>query len=930
MTPSPDPAPVLPIAPLPSGTVTFAFTDIEGSTQRWERDGAAMQGAVRRHDELVRAAIAEYGGHVFKTIGDAYCAAFARPEDAVGAMLAAQRALIAEDFSAVDGLRVRAAIHSGTADERDGDYFGSAVNRVARLLAIGHGGQILTSGVTTDLVQGALPAKTSLRDLGEHRLKDLTHPEQVYQLIADGLPETFPPLRSLESLPNNLPLQLTSFVGREDEVAEIGELIGKTRLLTLVGTGGVGKTRTALQVAAELLDGSGDGVWFVDLAPLRDPTLVGHEIVSALGLTVPPEKTAADVLIAYLKPRRLLLILDNCEHLVAAAASTIDAILRGCPRVKILATSREGLNVSGESVHRMPSLGLPPEGAPLTAAQASAFGAVALFTERARAADGRFTLTDQNAAIVAEVCRRLDGIALAIELAAPRVKVLAVEQLSKRLDERFRILTGGSRSALPRQQTMRALIDWSYDLLSDNEKTVFRRAGTFVGGFTLEAAASVCAADTGLDEWEVLEILSTLVDKSLVSTEIAESQQRYRLLESMREYARTRLSESGELQTTSGAHAAYYLEYAKQKRDEWGVTPGAQWIAPMLPEIDNFRAALAWSLENDLIAGGELAAALCRFFDRLALQEEGLRWVEAALAAERTLPDLLEADLNDARLTMLINQGRFEPAIAAGRRAVEIAREFGDDRLLVGSLLGLATALTAMGLDQELTGVADEAAAVAQRLDDELLTSRVNVMVAARASIDNDLRRRMLAASVATQKRLRRQRVAGLSLLGWANLELTFGDPETAKDIAQQAVDLCRSLEPTMHVRSLALLWSAFLQAGETALARATALEQLELATRLQKPLDSRGAVTVLVALQQPLGDAALAARLLGYSEDDVTGPAAGPVQAVLTDLRARAVAGITAEIGAAAFAANALEGAAWDEETACAETMKLLRSGSE
>jgi len=705
---------------------------------------------------------------------------------------------------------------------------------VARLLAIGHGGQVLVSGVTTDLVQGELPAKTSLRDLGEHRLKDLTHPEQVYQLIAEGLPETFPPLRSLDSLPNNLPLQLTSFVGREDEVAEIGALIGTTRLLTLVGTGGIGKTRTALQVAAELLDGSGDGVWFVDLAPLRDPSLVVHEVVSALGLSVPPEKTATEVVIGYLKPRRLLLILDNCEHLVAAAASTIDAILRGCPRVKVLATSREGLNVSGESVHRMPSLGLPPEGSRLTAVQASAYGAVALFAERARAADGRFALTDQNAVIVAEVCRRLDGIALAIELAAPRVKVLAVEQLSRRLNERFRILTGGSRNALPRQQTMRALIDWSYDLLSEGEKIVFRRAGTFVGGFTLEAAATVCDGDAGLDEWEILEILSTLVDKSLIATEIQGSQQRYRLLESMREYARARLTESAELEATSYAHAAYYRTYAKQQRDEWDVTPGAQWIAPMLAEIDNFRAALAWSLEADPIVGAELAAALCRFFDRLALQEEGLRWIETALAAERELPKPLEGDLNDARLTLLINQGRFEASIAAGLRALEIARELEDDRRLVVSLLALSLAFTTMGREDELSDLADEAAALAQTLGDELLISRANIMQATRESVDTQRRREMFSTSIATQKRLRRQRIAGLSLMHWTNFELAFGDPATSKEIALQTVGLCRSIEPTMYVRSLGMLWCAFLQAGDTAKARATALEQLELAARIQ------------------------------------------------------------------------------------------------
>ncbi len=903
--------------------MTFAFTDIEGSTRRWERDRAAMQSAVRRHDELMRGAILEHGGYVFKTVGDAYCAAFARPEDAVEAMLAAQRALVAEDFSAVDGLRVRAAIHTGTVDERDGDYFGPAVNRVARLLAIAHGGQVLASGVTTDLVQGALPARTSLRDLGEHRLKDLIHPEQVYQLVADGLPETFPPLRSLQSLPNNLPLQLTSFVGREDEVAEISALIGTTRLLTLVGTGGVGKTRTALQVAAELLDGSGDGVWFVDFAPLRDASLVAHEVVSALGLTVPPETTAAAVVIAYLKARRLLLILDNCEHLVASAASMIDAILRSCPQVKILATSREGLNVSGEWVHRMPSLALPPEGAKLTAAEASAYGAVALFTERARAADGRFTLTDQNAAIVAGVCRRLDGIALAIELAAPRVKVLAVEQLSRRLDERFRILTGGSRTALPRQQTMRALIDWSYDLLSNNEKSVFRHAGTFVGGFTLEAAAAVCAGDTGLDEWEVLEVLSTLVDKSLVSTEMLDSQQRYRLLESLREYARTRLAEAGEMEAASHAHALHYRDYAQKKCGDWEITPGAQWIAPMLAEIDNFRAALAWLLAETPVVAAEAALALCRFFDRLGLQEEGLHWIEAVLVTGATLPKPLEADLHDARVTLFVNQGRFEASMDAAQLALDIARELGDERRLVTALVSMAIALMSMGQDRKRAEICAEASALAHALDDDLLISQADMMLAASAFNDVKQRRELFASSIATQKRLHRNRLAALAMLYWAIWELELGDYAAAQKIGAQSVELSRSIEPTLHLRSLGVLAAAQAHGDEPAHARTAAMEKLELGVALRKPRDCQFAVIILVAMQEDVGDAALHAKLLGYASIafSIIGDA---MWQLVNALRERAVARVTAVLGEAAFEAYAAEGSAWDEEAVYAEARKL------
>ncbi|MFN2462011.1 MAG: adenylate/guanylate cyclase domain-containing protein, partial [Candidatus Velthaea sp.] len=358
---------------LPTGTVTFVFSDIEGSTHRWERDRAGMQTAVRRHDALMRTAIEAHGGYVFKTIGDAFCAVFWRPEEAMGAALDAQRTLGAEDFSAVGGVRVRMALHTGTSDERDGDYFGPAVNRVARLLAIGHGGQVLVSGTAADLLQGEMPPQSSLRDLGAHRLKDLARPEQVYQLVATDLPQTFPALRSLDALPNNLPRQLTSFVGRDEELAEITELIKRSPLVTLVGTGGAGKTRCALQVGAELLDGSGDGVWLVELAPTSDPSLVASVIAQALNVQETPNRPMLETLLAYLKRKRLLLILDNCEHLIDEARNVTAAVLRSCPDVHVLATSREGLNVAGEHVYRMPSLSVPPAGEALTAEAVSRY-----------------------------------------------------------------------------------------------------------------------------------------------------------------------------------------------------------------------------------------------------------------------------------------------------------------------------------------------------------------------------------------------------------------------------------------------------------------------------------------------------------------------------------------------------------------------------
>jgi class 3 adenylate cyclase len=475
------------VASIPSGTITFVFTDIEGSTQRWDRDRAAMEEAVRRHDVLMREAVAAHNGYIFKTLGDAFCAAFARPEEAVAAIFDAQCALGAEDFSAVDGLRVRAAVHTGTADERDRDYFGPAVNRVARLLGIAHGAQVLVSGVTSDLVQGSLPSQASLRDLGEHRLKDLSRPEYVYQLVGPSLIADFPPLRSLGVLPNNLPSQSTRFIGREVELAAITKLVETNRLVTLVGSGGVGKTRTSLQVAANLLDGSGDGVWFIELAPLSSGDLIPSTVAHAMNLALPADGDQLEHLVRALQKKRALLVFDICEHLIEPAARVISAILRGCREVTTLASSRQGLGIAGETTYRMPPLTTPRDdpAAPLSAADAPRYTAIVLFAERARASDNRFALTDENAPIVADICRRLDGIALAIELAAARVKILSPRQLRDKLDERFRVLTGGSRDALPRQQTLRALIDWSHDLLDARERILFRRLGIFVDGFTL-------------------------------------------------------------------------------------------------------------------------------------------------------------------------------------------------------------------------------------------------------------------------------------------------------------------------------------------------------------------------------------------------------------------------------------------------------------
>ena len=677
---------------LPTGTVTFVFTDIEGSTERWDRNRGAMQVAMRRHDEVMRAAMAQHGGVVFKTIGDAFCAAFARPEDAVAAALEAQRTLAAEDFSAVNGLRVRAAIHTGTADERDGDYFGPAVNRVARLLAIGHGGQVLVSGVTSDLVHGALPSQATLHDLGEHRLRDLSRPEYVYQLLAPELAAEFPPLRSLDVLPNNLPLQLTSFVGRETEIAEITALIAEHRLVTLVGTGGVGKTRTSLQVAANLLDGSGDGVWFIELAPLGSGEYIPSTVAQALGITLPIEGDPIETLVRALKAKHALLVFDNCEHMVEPAARVISTILSGCPKVKILASSRQGLGVRGEETYRMPSLDVPREGdAGVDVTQAIRSAAIALFVERARSADKKFTFTDENAPVIADICRRLDGIPLAIELAASRVKMFTPKQVFERLDERFRMLTGGSRDVLPRQQTLRALIDWSHDLLDSRERLLFRRLGIFVNGFTYEGAVAVGGGED-LDEFELFDVLSSLVDKSLVLAEPQADAVRYRLLESTRAYALEKLADAGEREFAAARHLGYLHDrFADLEATLERTARPSDLRTALSTELEDLRFALDGSVARSaIIEGGELLSSLASNWTNFGLDAEGIRRCEqfrAALPRDQTR--LL------ARLSSTVAWLENERGQRA--RALEIATEAAANARMSGDVVAMVEASRILG-----------------------------------------------------------------------------------------------------------------------------------------------------------------------------------------------------------------------------------------
>jgi len=617
---------------LPTGTVTFLFSDIEGSTERWETHGEAMKAAVARHEKLVRQAISRHDGYIFKMLGDAFCSAFATAPNALKAAVEAQRALAMEDFSAVDGLRVRMGLHTGSADERDADYFGPAVNRVARLMSIGHGAQVLLSDTTHALVQNEPPPETIFTDLGSHRLKDLAQPEHVWQVTLSGHKSDFQPLKSLDALPNNLPIQVTSFRGRERDLEDLKLHLLEHRLITLVGAGGVGKTRLAVQLGAEVLDRFPDGVWISDLAPIADAELVSSVVAKALGVSQAQVRLTDESITHSLKGRQLLLVLDNCEHVVETAAALADAIHCHCPDVRILVTSRQALGVHGEKVVRLDSLAVPDKLANIQPTAALEFGAVALFTDRASLVDQSFRLGGDNARTVSDICRRLDGIPLAIELAAARVNVMSIPNLALRLDERFKVLTGGSRTALPRQKTLTALFDWSYDLLTPDERVLFNRLSIFAGSFTEDAAASVCAED-GAESADVLDLIGSLADKSLMVVDKSGNQERYRMLESTRQYALGKLAAGGEYERLARRYANYYCNFARQPERGLSAIPLSEWLARIEPELENLRATMDWTLVKgqEVALGAFLAGALEMFWWHGGLEAEGLRWIDLAL-----------------------------------------------------------------------------------------------------------------------------------------------------------------------------------------------------------------------------------------------------------------------------------------------------------
>jgi predicted ATPase/class 3 adenylate cyclase/Tfp pilus assembly protein PilF len=905
------------VASPPTGTLTFLFTDIEGSTKMWEHNATAMQAALARHDEMLRDTIEERGGYVFKTVGDAFCAVFPTALDALEAALDAQRRLLSSKWVETGPLRVRMALHMGVAEERDGDYFGPPLNRVARLLSAAHGGQVLLTAATHEMVRDQLPAGADLLDLGERRLKDLFRPERVFQLSAPELPSKFPPLRTLEGHPNNLPLQPTPLVGREREVEEVAQrlLASETRLLTLTGAGGVGKTRLALQVAADLLDEFSEGTFFVALANVTDPALVASAMSQPLEVKESGGQPLEESLKAYLQDKHMLLVLDNFEQ-VLEGAPVVGELVAACPKLKVLATSRIPLRLYGEQEYAVPPLALPDPRVLPPVKVLTQYEAVRLFVERARAVKADFEVTNESAPAVAEICARLDGLPLAIELAAARIRVLPPHKMLERLGDRLKLLRGGARDLPTRQQTLRGTIDWSYDLLEEGEKTLFGRLSVFSGGRTLEAIEEICDPEGELDSLEGVE---SLLEKSLLRQEEGpQSEPRFVMLETVHEYAREKLQESGEAEEIKRAHAEHFLALAEEAESAFTGPDQLEWLERLEAEHDNMRAALSWALEEggDAGLGLRLAGALSLGWLHRGHLSEARSWLEEGLMKGGAAPASVRAQALEMLSYVAITQDDLERHESVCEEALTLNRKLQDKAGIAQALDGLGWAAIMRGDLERASTLLEEALATAQESGHEPgIAMALNGLAVAEADRgDFDRAEALWEEALALNRRLGN---FGQILLNLGHMGYTAaarGDLERADALHKEELELARESRSKLG-RAWSTTSLGLVAALRGDLERADAL--LKEGLRLHRELETRGDIAEclegIAEVARARGDARRSARLWGAAD--------GLREASATPWMPRAKALHEPRLNAAR---SRLDGKAWEEAFAEGRAMTL------
>ena len=857
---------------LPTGTVTFLFTDIEGSTRLLQRVGEGYRNVLDAHDRMLREAIAAGGGVEVQTDGDAFFAAFPTAPGALRAAAQAQLALSKHPWPEADVVRVRMGVHTGEGVLGGANYVGLDVHRAARIAAAGHGGQVLVSDATRALAEHALPGGVGLRALGSHRLKDIDQPEHIYQLVIDGLPDAFPPIRTLDARQTNLPPERTSFVGREREVAETTVLLERARLLTLTGPGGVGKTRLALKVASDQLDRFADGVYLADLSPITDPTLVPAAIAAALLVREQPGRDPVDALVEHIGTRELLLVLDNLEQIIGASTA-VGRLLDSAPRLTILATSRVPLHLAGEQEFQVPPLALPDPVGRSDLASISGNEAVALFVQRAAAVRPAFRLTAHNAATVAQVTIELDGLPLAIELAASRVKLLAPDAILARLESRLSILTGGARDLPERQRTLRGTIEWSHDLLHSEEQRLFARLAAFSGGWTLEAAETVCAPGLTLS---ALDGLDSLIDQSLVRRvdDVADGA-RFAMLETIREYATERLAASAEQHGVRRRHAQYFCAMAEESEPTVSADEAPS-VQRLEAERDNVRAALAWAVESgEADIGLRTAAAVWTFWPRRDLAE-GRTWLERLLAPPLSQTrDAVRARALTSLGAIELWQNDYEVSRRCLEEAAGIARELRDPRLVAHALSSLEVLARAAGDLERATVLAREGLAAAEEAKDRVLSAEFR----GRLALIDIFRGNPMAAIEPLREAIAVQRAAGttsqvaLLLAALGTAERMAGDLSAATGHYREGLEISLEVGNLVIVGTM-IMGLAYLASSERRHERAARL--VSAAARMRRDAGGGPLPELLRRLGDPEGDARRAigdeaferARSEGYAMD--------------------------------------------------------------
>ena len=795
---------------IPGGNVTFLFTDIEGSTKLSQEFPDTIQSALEKHHSILHNAVESNNGFVFKIIGDAFCCAFDNADKAVKAAVEAQLTL--ENVKWEDAvIRVRMGIHTGNAEWNGKEYMGYiTLARSARIMSCGYGQQILISNSAYQLLtddnknkisgnfaesassETDFENKLSFRDLGERRMKDVIQPIKLYQILFQGLREDFPPLKTLDARPNNLPVQISGFIGREKVIKEVKDLLGNSRLLTIIGTGGSGKTRLAMQTGADLIDDFANGVFIAELAPVTNSSLLVQTVIYSLGLKEEQNKTPDEILTDFMKDKELLLILDNCEHLIHECALLAKTLLNKCPKLKLIITSREALNCAGEQILRLPSMTLPDLSTEITPEMIMNYESVRLFIERALSVNPDFRVNEKNAFSLAKICTRLDGIPLAIELAAARVKIMTIEKISERLNDRFSLLTGGNRTSLPRQQTLKALIDWSYDLLSENEKILWSRLSVFTGGWTLEAAEEICS-DEILIKDDILDLLSHLTEKSIIIYDY--ENERYRILETIKQYGESKLSDEIQRTRLVSKHLNYFNNTAFSLNL---AGPDAEIrILKLESDHNNYIAAIESSITNgDIEKCAALANILSIFWEIRGYSSTGLRLIDKILNNSEGISKITEAKLYNAASTLNRLLGNNDKSREFILKSLELLRKENDKSELINSIIVLANTEAGTGNFDKAEKLYNESLALSREIDyvNGIAFSLNNLGNISLVRGNYDDAEKIILESLEFHKRSGNKRNLCFALDSLGNIYSEKGKPEQAKYYLTESLEISREV----------------------------------------------------------------------------------------------------------------------------------------